>query len=116
MTSLPTRIEIVNRGHKSVLHACIDTGNRLREPVSGLPVVIAEKALLTGVLPEDGYRVLRFGAVGGEGQMACFRPAELWIEHRGRRRPAPRAWIAVSPTPLPGVFQALAPPEFALNG
>ena len=96
--------------------ALIDTGNRLREPLSGLPVLIAEAALLRDVLPEGGYRTLAFGGVGGEGRMACFRPGAVWIERGGRRRRAPEVWIAVSPGPLPGLCQALAPPEFAQYG
>ena len=93
--------------------ALIDTGNRLREPLSGQPVVIAEAGLLKGALPKDGYRVLRFGAVGGQGEMACFRPRAVWIERGRKKRLAPETWVALSPGPLPGVFRALAPPEFA---
>lgn len=93
--------------------ALIDTGNRLREPLSGLPVVIAEARLLEDALPESGWRELPFGAVGGSGRMACFRPAALWIEHGRHRTRAPAVWIALSPGPLPGSASALAPSEFA---
>lgn len=93
--------------------ALIDTGNRLREPLSGLPVLIAEVPLVRDILPETGYRTLGFGALGGKGRMACFRPDALWIGTGRRRRRGPDVWVAVSPTPLPGLCQALAPPEFA---
>lgn len=94
--------------------ALIDTGNRLIEPISGLPVLIAESGLLKGVLPQDGWRLLRYGALGGCGQLACFHPSEVWILDSGRRRRAPDIWIAVSPEPLPGAARALAPCEFAM--
>jgi len=93
--------------------ALIDTGNRLREPLSGLPVLIAEASLLRDILPETGYRTLGFGGLGGQGRMACFRPDALWIGVGRRRRRGPDVWVAVSPEPLPGLCQALAPPEFA---
>lgn len=93
--------------------ALIDTGNRLREPLSGQPVLIAEAHLLKGLLPESGFRVLGFSAVGGDGRMACFRPSALWIESGRRRARAPDVWVAVAPGRLPGLCQALAPPEFA---
>ncbi len=93
--------------------ALIDTGNRLREPLSGLPVLIAEAPLVRDILPETGYRTLSFGALGGNGRMACFRPDALWIGSGRKRRRGPDIWVAVSPTPLPGLCQALAPPEFA---
>lgn len=107
------RLALSTGGRTVCFEALIDTGNRLREPLSGLPVLVAEAALLRDILPERGYRELRFGALGGQGRMACFRPTGLWIEDGGRRKPAPPVWIAVSPDPLPGICRALAPPEFA---
>ena len=93
--------------------ALIDTGNRLREPISGLPVLIAEAPLLEGVLPESGWRALRFGALGSDGRLACFKPSAFWIERGRRRQRAPDVWIAVAQSPLPGLARALAPGEFA---
>lgn len=115
LTALPARIEVVNRGKTSVLHACIDTGNRLTEPLSGQPVLIANARLLRDVLPEGGYRAVAYGSVGGAGTLKCFRPDRIYIEASGRRRRAPDTWIAVYPARLPGVAQALAPAEYALQ-
>lgn len=98
-------------GRRVRFPALIDTGNRLREPLSGLPVLIAEARLIRDILPESGYRTLSFGAIGGEGRMACFRPDALWIGSGPARRRGPDLWVAVSPGPLPGLAQALAPPE-----
>ncbi len=100
-------------GRSARFPALIDTGNRLREPRSGLPVLIAEARLVRDILPETGYRTLGFGGLGGDGRMACFRPDAVWIGSGRRRRRGPKVWVAVSPTPLPGLCQALAPPEFA---
>jgi len=108
------RLRLSVDGRTARFPALIDTGNRLREPFSGLPVLIAEAALLKDILPKRGYRIVRFGALGGEGRMACFKPTAVWIEQGLRRRPVPEIWVAVSPTPLPGACRALAPPEFAL--
>jgi len=115
VTSLPTRIEIVNRGHTSVLHACIDTGNRLTEPLSGQPVMIANKALLRNILPDRGFRSVAYGSVGGAGTLRCFRPDRVYIDAQGARRRAPDTWIAVYPTRLPGPAQALAPADYILQ-
>jgi len=100
-------------GRSARFPALIDTGNRLREPRSGLPVLVAEAGLVRDILPESGYRTLGFGGLGGEGRMACFRPDAVWIGSGRRRHRGPEVWVAVSPTPLPGLCQALAPPEFA---
>lgn len=91
--------------------ALIDTGNRLSEPLSGQPVLIAEASLLKGVLPQTGWRQIAYGALGGSGTLDCFRPDAVWVEtQRGPRR-APDLWIAVLPTRLPGSSRALAPAE-----
>lgn len=108
------RVCLEVEGKRARFPALIDTGNRLREPRTGLPVLIAEAALLKDALPEAGYRVLRFGAVGGEGSLACFKPSAVWIERGARRLRAPDLWVAVSPGPLPGLCRALAPGQFAL--
>ena len=93
--------------------ALVDTGNRLREPVSGLPVLIAEAGLLKGLQPGSGFRTLRYGAVGGGGCMPCFKPSAVWIRRGPVRRRAPDIWVAVAPQPLPGLFRALAPSTFS---
>ena len=100
-------------GRSARFPALIDTGNRLREPLSGRPVLIAEAPLVRDILPQTGYRTLNYGALGGEGRMACFRPDALWIVSGRRLRRGPDIWVAVSPTPLPGLCPALAPPEVA---
>ena len=106
-------LRLSGRGKVVRFPALIDTGNRLREPISGLPVVIVEASLIQSLLPERGYRVLSYGALGGQGRLACFKPERLCIERRGRLCRSPEAWVAVAPGHLPGIYRALAPPEFA---
>lgn len=106
-------VEILRRGMVARFSACVDTGNRLIEPLSGQPVLIASAALLRDVLPERGYRQVAYGSVGGGGRLHCFRPDDIYIWVDGHRRRAPEAWIAVYPGRLPGAFQALTPAAFA---
>lgn len=107
------RLRVEVAGRTARFPALIDTGNRLREPLSGLPVLIAEQRLLDAALPDSGWRELRYGAVGGGGRMSCFKPSALWIERGRRLTRAPEVWIALSPGQLPGCACALAPSEFA---
>lgn len=112
LSALPASVEVVHRGVRARFCACVDTGNRLTEPFSGQPVMIASARLVRGILPEGGYRLVSYGSVGGQGLLKCFRPDKIYILRNGRRRQAPEAWIAVFPNRLPGVAQALAPAEF----
>lgn len=104
---------LVLNGRSACIHALIDTGNRLHEPISGLPVIIIEEPLISRIMPESGYRQVAFGGLGGSGCLSCFRPDEIWILEGRKKIRAPNAWIGVSDIPLPGAARALAPGEFA---
>jgi 8-oxo-dGTP pyrophosphatase MutT (NUDIX family) len=93
----------------------IDTGNRLTEPLSGQPVLIANAHLMRKVMPENGYRQVAYGSVGGAGTLRCFRPEGVYIDVQGRRRRAPDTWVALFPDKLPGPAQALAPASYILD-
>ena len=112
-TTWEVEIALAVNGRSARFRALIDTGNRLHEPLSGLPVLIAEETLVRDILPERGYRRVAFGALGGGGTLACFHPDRIWILRGKRRHPAPDVWVAISPEPLPGTARALAPGEFA---
>ena len=100
--------------------ALIDTGNRLREPLSTLPVLIADTE---SILPlaeaawrncPEKIRHVRYGALGGGGSCPCFRPDRILMRLPGGNYvPAPECWIAIYPGRIPGHLSALAPPEFA---
>lgn len=47
------KIKIKFNGTEKILNAIIDTGNMLREPISGLPVAVIEKEVLYNVLPQE---------------------------------------------------------------
>jgi len=102
--------------------ALVDTGNRLREPFSGLPVMIVEESLLRALLPPDfeaekaarqippGFRAVGYGALGGAGRLACFQPQQLFVSFGEGYMRAPDVWIAVYPGRMAGSVRALAPP------
>lgn len=107
------------RGRSIRFRALIDTGNRLREPVSGLPVLIAESSLLKELLSTDNaenapFRRISFGGLGGGGTVDCFHPDHVWIQRGEQLIPAPEIWVAIYPGKIPGVSRALAPPAFAV--
>ena len=100
--------------------ALIDTGNHLREPVSSLPVLVADT---DSILPlaeaawfhqAEKMRHVRYGALGGGGKCPCFKPDRILMRTPGGNySPAPECWIAIYPGRIPGRVSALAPPEFA---
>lgn len=107
------------RGRNVSFRALIDTGNRLREPISGQPVLIAESSLLKELIHSangDDFpgRRVAFGGLGGGGTVRCFRPDMVLIRRGDQLIRAPEVWVAVYPGKIPGTSRALAPPSFAV--
>lgn len=99
-------ITCVHAGKQARMRALIDTGNRLCDPLTGLPVIAAPREALgdlvpPGVNPADpstlppGFRLLRAQTAAGPCLLMCFHPQQLMIEYEGRCISA-RALIAVS--------------------
>lgn len=120
-------ISIAHAGVHSRFRALIDTGNRLTEPLSGLPVLVVEESLLAAMLPNGfdpanavatlprGFRPVAFGGLGGEGALGCFMPDGMHAILCGRRRRISNVWVAVYPGVLPGSLRALAPASFIVT-
>lgn len=108
-------VSISFRGKQARFRALIDTGNRLREPLSGLPVLIAEEKLLNG-LDFSGvkFRNVAFGGLGGGGTLRCFRPEAVYLIQNGHKRRVSDVCVAIYEGIVPGSARALAPPSFAV--
>lgn len=118
LTSWEVNVCLTLHGKSVSFQALIDTGNRLREPISGLPVLIAESSILGNLLDsaikETPCRRVAFGALGGGGTVQCFHP-DLVLIRRGKQLVrAPEVWVAIFPGKIPGASRALAPPSFAV--
>ena len=110
------------------ISALIDTGNRLREPLSGLPVLIVSAKRIAPLLPPQfdpsrarwtlpqGFRLVGYDSLGGGGEMAVFRPDELLISYGDSYVMGPDLWVGVYPQEMPGRVEALAPGMMGLSG
>lgn len=121
--------------------ALVDTGNRLRDPLTGQPVVVVEQATLARLLPTDlqpavermetgdltavsrllaserwssRFRVIPFSSIGRRhGLLIGFRPDAVRLIMDGRPVPAGDCILGVYKGPLDpdGAYQALIHPE-----
>lgn len=93
------------RGHVW-LSALVDSGNLLRDGVSGLPVIVAPYQALRRVLPPGmnpndlgtlprGYYLVRARTAAGERTLMTFHPARLLLRQSGKTRRVDAA-VAVS--------------------
>lgn len=105
------KLVVEHEGKQVELFAKTDTGNTLKEPFSGLPVVVAEKQAL-GMFSKNnpqGFRLVPFHALGGEGLLPAFKPEKLYIKKTGR---ALNCYLALYDGKLsPGSWNCLAGPE-----
>lgn len=98
-------ISIVFEGGSVDVNAIIDTGNFLREPLTGKPVIIVEKEVLKNAIPvdilenmgeiingkklDDKYmskiRLIPFSALGTEnGLLIGIKPEDFYINYQGK--------------------------------
>ena len=96
--------------------ALVDSGNRLHEPISGLPVVIVERKCLEKALGRQRLdklemqgRPVRFRSLGNSGELLCLRVRRLQIVRKGHLLPAGDAFVAPCEHTLSGEHQAIAP-------
>ncbi|MCH3972146.1 MAG: sigma-E processing peptidase SpoIIGA [Oscillospiraceae bacterium] len=94
----------------AVLSAQIDTGSDLREPFSGLPVIVAEERALPP-RPKEAPRVVPFTSVGGEGLLKAWRAKDCTLLFPGGAAFQADCYIAYTKQSLAGgAYQALVPP------
>ena len=104
---------IAAAGGEARFRALIDTGNRLREPFSGLASAHLRARVLADVLPGDyddlaageslpGFRRVGYGALGGGGHLNCFRPELCLVDYGNGYLKSPDLWVAVYPGKMPG--------------
>lgn len=83
------RLSIRQGGKTVTLWAKADTGCALREPFSGLPVIVCQASALKELLPcqgeeLDGLRLVPFESVGGSGVLPAFRPERVQLLPEGQ--------------------------------
>lgn len=103
-------IEIIYKGNNSIIHAIIDTGNLLKDPITKMPVIIVEKEKLEGIIKSEildnleeiiygtnenllklvgedyisRFRLIPFSSLGKQnGMLIGFKPDEIKITFDG---------------------------------
>ena len=130
-------LKIVWDQNQIELNALLDTGNRLYDPLTKLPVVIIEQSSIKHLLPakvlqlieqlqaddlkeinlpeswEGRVRLLPFNSIGKEhGLLVGFRPDEITVWEKDQGVVSKNVVVAFHNRPLSpeGAFQALIPP------
>lgn len=110
------KARLIYRGRDVLLPAIRDSGNLLRDAVTGLPVIVAPTEGVRPLLPPGadtekmlslprGFRLLRVRTAAGEKLMPCFHPDQV-ILCFGSKEWEADAVVALSPG---GLSRALVP-------
>lgn len=99
-------VTIKKNGRDTHLYALSDSGNKLKEPFSDFPVIVADKEKIS----YDAERVVPYNTVGGEGILQAFRPDKVVISNGKSAFETDRVYIAMS-TVDSKEFSAVINPE-----
>ncbi len=62
-------------------NSMVDTGCNLKEPFSGLPVIVAEKELIhENEIKSEKIRLVPYKTLSGEGMLKAFKPEKILID------------------------------------
>lgn len=100
------RLRLTLAGRAVTLPAFRDSGNLLRDGITGLPVIVAPAGLLRPLLPPGlqcsdlstlprGWRLLPVQTAAGQKCLMCFQPDKAWLTQGKVLRPI-RAAVAIS--------------------
>ncbi len=106
--------------------ALLDTGNSLRDSITGNSVIIIEKELaekLFEILPTTeniasgdlqnvkGFRLLPFSTIGGKGLISAFKPKRVTVKTENEIKLLGEVLVAISEEKLGEDFGAIINPE-----
>lgn len=137
--AIPITIQVADQ--KIHLQAMVDTGNQLRDPLTGTPVIIVEYQALVSIMPEEvkkifsemeennleviygllstsqwysRFRLIPFSSLGkSNGMLLGFRPDQVTLEENGQITKISKVIIGIygKSFSLEGQYQALLHPE-----
>lgn len=99
------QVRFMWRGLEARLPAIVDTGNLLRDELTGLPVIVAPAKMCPQFLSDDGQgmRLIRACTASGSALLPCFHPEKTMLILAGKAQQLD-AVVALAPGALPGAL------------
>lgn len=107
------KLELFFNDKHTILYGIVDSGNKLREPFSNLPViVVSEKSVDFNKSDNLKFRIIPFNSIGGEGFLEGFKADKLYLVTDKQKQPID-AYIAIAKSDrFSGEFNAIVPNIF----
>lgn len=108
------RVEIFGEaGRKITVQAIVDSGNSLREPISGKPVSVLDEKLFMALWEKEpeGFRAIPYHSVGCDrGIMKGYEVPRMIVEWEGIRKECVGIYVGLSQTLVSEGYQMLIHP------
>ncbi len=104
-------VELQLLGEKLCCRALLDSGNQLKEPFSGWPVILLERSLFPGKIPPERLRMIPCKTIGGQKLLQGAKGDVLQLLD-GEKLQAEQFYVALSDEPISdGSYQLLLNPQ-----
>lgn len=104
-------LQISNNGNTVNLFAFLDTGNRLREPFSNSPVIVANADKLKDVIGDTELRVIPTATVGKDAVLYAFKPDKLVLASSKNNETLENVYVALSSSINSANYSAILNPD-----
>lgn len=107
------RVTVDLAGKQISFRALADTGNQLKEPFSGAPVMVCDGKLAQRVSDDhpERIRLIPCSTVAGGTVLEAFRPDSVRILHDGYETVTRDIYVAKSREPIMGEYEAVFNPQ-----
>lgn len=105
------KIVIENKEQSVILFALADTGNKLYEPFSNAPVIVADKASVQALVGDSTIRIIPAATVHQSAFMQGFRPDKVTVKTAKGDAVIENVYIAMSENMNNHTFSAILNPE-----
>lgn len=105
------KIVIENNSKSVVLFALADTGNKLYEPFSNSPVIIADKRAVEDIVCDSTIRIIPASTVNNSSFLQGFRPDKVTVKTADGDEIIENIYIAMSENMKKNNFSAVINPE-----
>lgn len=99
-------LTVFKNGEQVHMYAFADTGNKLKEPFSDYPVIVAD----CNKISFETERIIPFNSVGGDGMLKAFKPDKVIISAGKKSIETDRVYVALSSVDSKD-FSAILNPE-----
>jgi len=104
-------LEIENEGKSVSLFAFCDTGNKLREPFSNYPVIVADSDKIRPLMTETKTRVIPASTVNSRSFLMSFKPDRVTVKTKNGQEELQNVYVALSDEVKTDGFCAVFNPE-----